>query len=69
MIASVVDSRTRFKAKVWRLVPKDWNTSAYLNERHFLAVVFDNLLGFHEIRNVALAVDAATEKSRTGTFR
>lgn len=69
MITTAVDARLRLELQVWRLIPKDRNTSANLHKRHFLAVVFDDLLRFDEIRDVPFFVNAAAEKTRSGSFR
>lgn len=69
MILAYIDSRTRLEAKIRRLIPVDWNASTNLHEGHFLAVVFDDLLCFTEVRYIALFVNAAAEESSSGALR
>lgn len=68
MITAGVDSWFRLQLQVWRLIPEDWNTSTNLHERNFFAIVFDNLLGFDEIRDVSVVVDAAAKETSASAF-
>lgn len=69
MITAGVYSRFRLQLQVWCLIPINRNTSADLHERNFFAVVFDNLLGFDEIRDVSVVVDATAKESSASTLR